>query len=119
MRVKIEHEPQRIGWPFKKSCHEVHLTVDFTHEEKQIIRLRELLEHPIMDRMPFDAKPDDNPDWFALKVGHLLTRRPDKFRCRTPSDAKRYAVELQSVLQQLHDWLADNADLGTTLVFET
>lgn len=118
MRVKIEHAEIRVGWPFKRTCHEVHLTVDFTHEEKQIIRQRGLLEYHIIERVPFDAKVDDDPSWYVLKVGHLFDRKPDKFRLKTPSDAKLYAAQIKEAMHGLKAWLDENAELGTTLVFE-
>lgn len=118
MRVKIQHVESRQGWPFSRPCHEVQLTVDFTHEEKQIIRQRDLVDHHILERVPFDVQPDDEPDWYTLKVGHLLMRRPDKFRLKTPSDAKTYVAQLQEAMHVLKAWLDENAELGTTLVFE-
>ena len=118
MRVKIEHVEQRVGWLFGRAVHEVHLTVDFTHEEKQIVRQRGLLDHAILERIPFDAKLDDDPDWYALKVRHLIERKPDRFRFRTPADAKLYAAELQTAMQGLKVWLDENAETGAALVFE-
>lgn len=119
MRVKIEHREFRVGWPFARKCHEVHLSVDFTHEEKQIIRQRELMDHQILERIPFGARTSDDPGWYILKVRHLIERRPDRFRLKTPVDAKQYAAQLTEVLQGLSAWLQENADPGTTLVFET
>lgn len=118
MRVKIEHAEIRVGWPFPRPRHEVYLTIHFTHEEKQIIRQRGLLEHHVIDRVPVDAQPDDDPDWYALKVGHLFERKPDKFRLKTPSDAKLYAAQLRDAMHCLKAWLDENAELGTPLVFE-
>lgn len=119
MRVKIEHVEQRVGWLFPRTVYAVHLMVDFTHEEKQIIRLRGLLDHHVIERVPMDAKPDDNPEWYTLKVKHLFDRKPDRFRLKTPSDAKFYAAQLTDALQGMKVWLDENAELGTTLVFET
>ena len=72
-----------------------------------------------VERIPFDAKSDDDPNWYILKVGHLFERKPDKFCWRTPSDAKLYAAQLQDAMRQLSAWLEDNAGLGSTLLFET
>ena len=118
MRVKIEHVETRTGFPFKTTHHEVHLTADFTHEEKQIIRQRFLDDHIVMERTPADAREDDDPDWFALRVKHLFERRPDKHRCRTPSDAKLYAAELTEVMRSMKLWLEENAEPGPTEVIE-
>ena len=117
MRVKIEHREVQEGMIFRATFHEVHLTVDFTHEEAQIIRQRGLTEELIVERWPAGAKETDDPEWYALKVGHLLTRRPDRFRCANPSEAKRYEAQLLEALQYIKLWLAENADpAGTTVV---
>jgi hypothetical protein len=118
MRVKIEHAELRVGFVLKSVVHEVHLTVDFTHEEKQIIRQRNLTDQVLVERWPADARPDDDPDWYHLKVGHLFERKPDRFRCKTPSDAKIYEANLTQALHQMKLWLDDNAETGTTTVFE-
>ena len=118
MRVKIEHTEIRTGWPFARTLHEVHLTVDFTHEEKQVIRQRSLLEHQLLDRVPCDAKPDDDPAWYVLRVKHLFDRKPDKFRLLTPADAKHYAAQLQDAMHSLKSAIGENTEIGETLVFE-
>lgn len=118
MRVKIEHQELKVGWPFPKACHEVHLTVDFTEEELQIIHQRELTEHHLFDRIPFGARVDDDPDWYILKVRHLLTRKPDKFRLKTPSEARRYAEQLAATMAEMKAWLEDNIETGRTTLYE-
>ncbi len=118
MRIKIEHEEVRTGFPFKTTFYEVHLTADFTHEEKQIIRQRGLEDHLLIERVPADAREDDDPEWFALRVGHLFERKPDRFRCKTPSDAKIYEANLIECMQMMKAWLDDNAETGTTTVIE-
>lgn len=118
MRVKIEHSEVREGLIFTKIFHEVHLTVDFTHEEKQIIRQRGLAEQVLLERVPPDARETDDPNWYALKVGHLLTRRPDRFRLANPADAKLYAEKLTEVLHGMKLWLDENAAPAGTTAFE-
>lgn len=118
MRIKIEHVEIRTGLLLKETLHEVRVFADFTHEEKQIIRQRSLMDHALMERWPCDARPDDDPDWYALRVRHLVERRPDRFRCRTPSDAKIYEVQLTEVLQGMKAWLDQNAETGGTTVLE-
>ncbi len=118
MRIKIQHVETRTGFPFKTTHHEVHLTADFTHEEKQIIRQRFLEDHVLMARVPADARREDEPDWYALRVRHLFERRPDRFRCATPSDAKLYAAELTAVMRSMKLWLEENAETGPTEIIE-
>lgn len=81
MRVKIEHIEIQTGWLFRRTFHEVHLTTDFTHEEKQIVRQRYLGDHVLLERWPAGASDDDDHDRYALRVDHLFERRPDKHRC--------------------------------------
>lgn len=118
MRVSIDHYTIRKGLLFKKAYYEVHLTVAFTHEEKQIIRGRGLLQTKLVDRRPANARVDDRDSKFELRVEHLMDGRTDQFLCATPSKAKIYEEDLLSVLEQMKLWLDDNAETGTRTVVE-
>ena len=118
MRVSITHHTIRKGLLFKKTYHEVHLTVAFTHEEKQIIKQRGLLKTKLVDRRPADAKNDARDEKFELRVEHLMDGRTDRFLCATPSKSKIYEEELLAVMQQMKLWLSDNAETGTRTVVE-
>ena len=118
MRVSITHHTIRKGLLFKKTYHEVHLTVAFTHEEKQIIKQRGLLKTKLVDRRPADAKNDARDEKFELRVEHLMDGRTDQFLCATPSKSKIYEEELLAVMQQMKLWLSDNAETGTSTVVE-
>ena len=118
MRVKIEHSEQSAGFLFKRPFVDVHLTVDFTHEEKQIIRQRRLEEQLLLNRIPANAKRDDDPDWYGLRVKHLFERRPDRHRCANPSEAKEYRAELEAAMRALKLWIGDNAELDDGVIFE-
>jgi hypothetical protein len=118
MRVSITHHTIRTGLLFKKTYHEVHLTVAFTHEEKQIIKQRGLLKTKLVDRRPADAKNDARDEKFELRVEHLMDGKTDRFLCATPSKSKIYEEELLAVMQQMKLWLSDNAETGTSTVVE-
>jgi len=118
MRVSITHHTIRKGLLFKKTYHEVHLTVAFTHEEKQIIKQRGLLKTKLVDRRPADAKNDARDEKFELRVEHLMDGRTDRFLCATPSKSKIYEEDLLAVMQQMKLWLSDNAETGTSTVVE-
>ncbi len=94
------------------------LDVSFTHEEKQIIRMRNLSKTKLLDRRPADAKIDARDEKFELRVEHLTRRQPDKFLCESPSRAKLYEEELLEVLARLKLWVGDNAELGEPNVVE-
>ena len=118
MRVSISHHDVRRGLLFKTTYHEVHLLVAFTHEEKQIIRQRNLLKTKLVDRRPTDAKVDDRDQKFELRVEHLMDGKTDRFLCANPSKAKIYEEDLLAVLQQMKLWLDDNAETGSRTVIE-
>lgn len=118
MRVSLSHHTVRKGLSFKKTYYEVHVSVAFTHEEKQIIRQRGLLKTKLVDRRPADAKNDARDEKFELRVEHLMDGRTDRFLCATPSKSKIYEEDLLSMLQQMKMWLDDNAETGTPTVIE-
>ena len=118
MRVSLSHHTVTKGFLFKKTYHEVHLTVAFTHEEKQIIRQRGLLKTKLVDRRPADAKNDARDEQFELRVEHLMDGKTDRFLWATPSKSKIYEENLLAMMQQMKLWLSDNADSGTATTVE-
>lgn len=118
MRVSIEHHEVRRGFIFKKTLHEVWLTVSFTHEEKQIIRQRNLTKTKLLDRRPANAKVDARDEKFELRIDHLLGGQTDRFVCATPSKSKIYEDELLGMLAQVKLWIGDNAETGQRTVVE-
>ncbi len=118
MRIAIRHEEVHEGRIFRKTFHDVCVTVDFTHEERQIITQRNLGEHILLDRLPAGADGEDDPDWYILKVKHLLERKPDRHRTANPHDAKVYEADLLAKLQEMKAWLEANADPGADRIVE-
>ncbi|MBT2132359.1 hypothetical protein [Aliiroseovarius lamellibrachiae] len=118
MRVSISHHVIRKGFIFKKTYHEVHLMVAFTHEEKQIIKQRGLLKTKLVDRRPADAKNDARDEKFELRVEHLMDGQIDRFLCATPSKSKIYEESILAVMGQMKAWLDDNAETGSRTVIE-
>ena len=118
MRVTISHHDVRKGFLFKKTFYEVHLAVAFTHEEKQIIRMRRLSDTKLLDRRPATAKVDERDEKFELRLRDLIDGRVDRFLCATPSIAKQYEEQLVRVMGQVKLWVSDNAETGTRTVVE-
>ena len=118
MRVSIEHETVRKGLMLKTTFHEVRLRVAFTHEEKQIIRQRNLLRTKLMDRRPANAKVDARDEKFELRVEHLMDEKPDHFLTATPGQSKIYEEQLLNALAELKLWLGDNAETANRTVVE-
>lgn len=116
--MSTTHETVRRGLLLKTTYHEVQLRVAFTHEEKQIIRQRNLLRTKLMDRRPATAKVDARDERFELRVEHLMDERVDRFLCATPSQAKIYEEALLEALAQMKLWLDDNAETGGRTVVE-
>jgi len=118
MRVSITHHTVRKGFVLKTTYYEVQLKVAFTHEEKQIIRQRNLLRTKLMDRRPANAKVDARDEKFELRVEHLMDEKPDRFLCAMPSQSKIYEENLLDALAQMKLWLDDNADTSNRTVVE-
>ena len=118
MRVVIDHRTVRKGLILKTTYYEVGLTVHFTHEETQIIRMRSLAKTKLVDRRPATAKVDDRDEKFELRLGDLLNGQTDRFLCSTPSKAKIYEDDILAAMQQVKLWLDDNADTGDRTVVE-
>ncbi len=118
MRVSISHQTVQRGFILKKTYYEVCLVVDFSHEERQIIRGRGLLDTKLLDRRPATAKVDDRDDKFELRVRDLMDGREDRFLCATPSKSKIYEEGLLDVLGQMKLWLEDNAETADRTVVE-
>jgi hypothetical protein len=118
MRVTITHHDLRKGFIFKKTYYVVALTLHLTHEEKQIIRQRNLTDTKLLDRRPATARVDDRTEKFELRLRDLMDGRSDRFLCATPSKAKLYEEELLRMLAQVKLWVSDNAETGTRTVVE-
>jgi len=117
MRVSISHETVRQGFIFKTTYYVVCCTVNFTHEETQIIRQRKLEKSVLLTRRPATAKVDDRDDKFTLSVA-TLQKGTDRFLTATPGHAKIYQQDLLAALEQLKDWLSLNADEADRTVVE-
>lgn len=118
MRVSIDHHEIRKGFILKKTFHEVSLTVLFSHEEKQIIRQRNLTKTKLLDRRPANVKVDARDEKFELRMDHILNGQTDRFLCETPSKAKIYEEDLLLAMDQIKRWVDDNAETGQRTVVE-
>ncbi|MFC6640016.1 hypothetical protein [Sulfitobacter sediminilitoris] len=78
MRIYISHHTVRKGFVLRTTSHEAHLKVAFTHEEKQIIRQRNLLKSKLMDRRPANARVDDREEKFVLRAEQLQRAKQNR-----------------------------------------
>ncbi len=118
MRITIKHDTVQRGFILKTTYYQVSLTVLFSHEEKQILRQRNLLKTKLLDRRPATAKVDDRDSKFELLINHIINGQTDRFLAADPSSAKRYQDTLIETLEQLKLWISDNAELGDDFVVE-
>lgn len=118
MRISIDHLEVRKGFILRKTVHEVSLVVQFSHEEKQIIRQRNLSKTKLLDRRPAHAKVDDRDEQFELRMDHIFNGQTDRFQCETPSKAKIYEEDLLAAMAQVKRWIDDNAETGHRTVIE-
>jgi len=118
MRLKIDHKEIRRGFILKKSFYEVSCQVGFTEVQLHVIQDRYLQDYVIMERLPANWRIDDDPDWFTLKIKHLLNGKVDHHLCSDPVTAKKYEADLIDRLRLLKEFLEGNEQLGGTKVIE-
>ena len=113
MRVNIEHKEISKGMLKKKTYHQVDLTVEFSEEEKQIIKQQNLTRTIVLEREP---PADRNPGSFQgiedvlnLTIFHLVDGKPNSHTLATPMDAKQYEADLTDALKSLKAFLDENA----------
>ena len=118
MRVKIDHQEIRKGFILKKSFYQVSCQVDFTQVQLHVIQDRYLQDYVVMERVPANARIDDDLDWFTLKIKHLLDGKIDMHVCADPVAAKNYEGDLLDRLRLLKEFLEGNEQMGGSRVIE-
>ena len=112
MRVNIEHEEIRKGMLKKKTYHAVKLTVEFSEEEQQIIKQRDLTRTIVMKRdVPVDRNArsfEGHEDVFNLTIYNLLNEKTESYALATPAAAKQYEADLTEALKNLKAYLQEN-----------
>ena len=127
MRVQIEHKTETKGLLRKTTFHIVALTVEFSDEEKAIVRERKLERTVILERdVPANVDEDKHAErgllakvvtaavkgrdanHFHLTIGKLLNG-VDQYALATPLEAKEYEAELAEVLAKLKAYIMENA----------
>ncbi len=129
MRVSIEHGTETKGLLRKTTFHLVLLSVEFSEEEKAIIRERKLERDIILERdVPANVDEDKHANrgllskvvtaavkgrdanHFHLTIGKLLSG-PDSYALSTPLEAKEYEEELKEKLVILKDFIMGNKEV--------
>lgn len=126
MRINIEHTEKKQGMVFKKTLHGVSITINFSQEELQIIKVRKLERTVILEReTPADVNEEKHADrglarklataaimgadanHFHLTIGKLM-RGTDTYYVSTPLEAKAYEAELKEALPLLKQYITEN-----------
>lgn len=122
MKIDIEHEEVRKGLVFKKTYHMVKCRVQYSEEERAIIDKADIEDVIVMERPPsaeLDPRPDDDPAWYFLRIGHFIKGGWNEYCTLSPSDAKIYEQELIGSLKELKEYIQQNAGIEeTTTSFE-
>ena len=118
MRVRLDHQILRKGFILTKPFYQVTVQVDFTEVQQHVIRDRNLQDYVILERVPANARIDDNLDWFTLRIRHLMDGKTDHHLCADPVAAKNYEADLVERLRLLKDFLEGNEELGGFKVIE-
>lgn len=118
MRANIEHKEVTTGLLRKTTWFQVVTRVDFSEEEKAIIKQRKLQDTIILEREPDVSKGDTAErreflrslgDAIHLKICDLLNpSKPNVYHLRTPLEAKQYEQAVLESLKKLKQYLIGN-----------
>lgn len=111
MKIDITRGEKKAGLIFKKIYPTVTVTVQFTEEEKQIIKLTKTEGNIICER-PVRAgmKPvPDRPDIWHLRVLSVLDGKPNEYEFENIAEANSYYDALVPSLKNMKGFLEDNA----------
>jgi len=129
MKIDIKHVEKSRGLIFRKTLHGVALTVQFSEEERQIIKQRRLQNDIILERgvpADVDAQKVQNRGLakslataalkgrdalhYDLTINKLLSGT-DTFFFETPLEAKSYEADLREKLPQFKSYILENAEI--------
>lgn len=115
MRVSIEHSEKTTGWISKTRYPMISLKVEFSEEEKQIIKEAKIEKVVILERdhsADFKTNLKNLDDIFNITFGGLLYKQEkgtaDEYCVRSPGEAREYEAELKDKLRQAKDYLERN-----------
>lgn len=117
MKVDIEHEEITRGMLRKKTYYKIKCNVQFSEEEKAIIKEGDLDGVIVMERPPsadIKVSANDEAEWFYLRIGALNNDKWDEFCVDTKSDIAIYEEELKGSLKQLKTYLEANGNTDTS-----
>ena len=114
MRVSIDHGEKTEGLVFKKNYYTVTVKVEFSEEEKQIIKQRKVSGFTVLKRgVPANQdarKAVGIEDIYDMRISALLSGA-DTYFLATVGEAKAYESDVKDALVQLKAFLQDNAGI--------
>lgn len=117
MKVSIEHGEFTTGIIMKKRWPKVTVKVEFSEEEKQIIKDRKLDTIVVMER-DWPAHMEGTAGDFNLTIGSLLRNSLPDYTCHNLSRAKEYEAQLIERLKRLKEFLGENGGQMENKTFE-
>lgn len=116
MKIDIKHSTIEQGLMKKSSLHVVTLLVEFTEEEKAIIKQNDIGELVIIERDPPATTRNSNSDHNL--TFNMLFKGEDKYVVLIPSEAKAYTEQLIDSLKKSKEFLEENATLPEDISLE-
>ena len=135
MRVVVRYDEQPHGLIFKRTMTYAVFTIDFSDEEKEIIRQRNLERYEIIGfKIDLLVTPNLQPDrwWHKLpRIGEMIPHRIGDvtirevllhrtfiYRANEVALINRFEVELRSALDGIKNWIVANKDIRRSSAFE-
>ena len=118
MRALIEHKIETTGFFKKHTTYWVHLRIEYTPEETQIIKARGLWHAQILN-IPRNLKFFDGTPYGPLTCTFLQAKNGWRRGCSTPVDAKEFEEQLKTnYLPIAKSWLDSNKTTNDPTVIE-
>jgi hypothetical protein len=115
MKIDITHSEKTTGWISKKTYYTTTVQVQFSEEEKHVIKQNKLEKHIVAERPPragTSEKDANNPnlaDIWDLRVSTLLKGEPDTWEFYTPAETKDYQEKVMAGLKGIKAFVQQNA----------
>jgi hypothetical protein len=115
MKVDIGHSEVQKGFLKKTTYHVVRVSIQFSEEEKQIIKQHNLMDYTVLDRdISVDRDPHGEKEGhMPLLVDDLVSFSYDEYLLLTPGEAKNYEAALIDGLKNLKDLIENNTEIET------
>jgi len=135
MRVAVRYDEQPHGFIFQRTMTYAVYTIDFSDEEKEIIRHRNLEPYEITGfKIDMLVTPNLQPDRWWHKLPHIgemiphrtgdvtirevLLHRTFIYRAREVARLNHFEIEFRAALDSIKKWIDANKDIRRSSAFE-